>query len=110
MPRFVTFTSEGPDADAYELVHADGEPEGAGGVVLVGFLAGAPDGWGPLRALLSARQGYLGSRLYRGQAGFVAVVRWSSPLMYARALKEPEIAGAITGLPFAHPPALYLPA
>ena len=106
----MTFTPDGPDADAHELVHEDGEPKGDGGVLLVGFLAGVPDGWEPLRALLSARQGYLGSQLYRGQAGFVAVVRWSSPLMYARALKDAEIAGAIGALPFAHQPALYLPA
>jgi hypothetical protein len=40
----------------------------------------------------------------------VAVVRWSSPLMYARALKDAEIVGAIAALPFAREPALYLPA
>ena len=62
-----------------------------------------------MRELLAPRQGYLGSRLHRGAAGgfrFVAVVRWSSPLMHARALREPEIAEAVAALP--SPGALYL--
>jgi hypothetical protein len=66
-----------------------------------------------VRALLAARQGYLGARLYRsdGPTGFrfVAVVRWSSPLMYARALQQPEIADAAAALPFPFQSALYLP-
>jgi hypothetical protein len=61
--------------------------------------------WEPFRALLAPRQGYLGSRLYRAEDGDVALVRWSSPLMYARALREPEIGAAAEGLDAA----LYLP-
>jgi hypothetical protein len=95
------FVAVGP-GDDYELVHEDGEPAGAGGVVLVAF---PQDAWEPLRALLAPRQGYLGSRLYRAGARQVALVRWSSPLMYARALREPEIGAAAAGLDAA----LYLP-
>jgi hypothetical protein len=46
-------------------------------------------GWEPVRELLSGRQGYLGARLLRDPGGRpVAVVHWSSPLMYARAVRE----------------------
>jgi hypothetical protein len=62
--------------------------------------------------LLAARQGFLGTRLYRslGSADFpfVTIVRWSSPLMYARTLQQPEIAEALTALPFPSHRALYL--
>ena len=101
-PRYVVFG--GPGA-AYAVAAEDGDPDGAGGAVLIGFLD-ADDGWEDVRARLATRQGYLGSRLYRGEDRVVAVVRWSSPLMYARALREPEIAEAIGALPGA--PALYL--
>lgn len=90
---------------AYELVHEDGEPAGAGGVVLLAFLDGQEEAWEALRGLLAPRQGYLGSRRYRGEAGSVALVRWSSPLMYARALREPAIGAAADGLRAG----LYLP-
>ena len=70
------------------------------------------EGWERVRALLAARQGYLGSRLYRSPeptgCRFVAVVRWSSPLMYARALQQPEITDAAAALPFPFQSALYL--
>jgi len=93
-PRYVAL-GDGGDGDAYELVHEDGEPAGAGGVLLLAFLDDADDAaWEPLRALLAPRQGYLGTRRYRGAAGSIALVRWSSPLMYARALREPEIGAA----------------
>jgi hypothetical protein len=106
-PRFVAVGDDAsPGGDAYELVHEDGEPAGAGGVLLVAFLAEADAAaWEPLRALLAPRQGYLGTRRYRGGDGSVALVRWSSPLMYARALREPEIGAAAAGLRAA----LYLP-
>jgi hypothetical protein len=100
-------------------VHEDGEPEQSGGVWLIACFE-VPDGgdlrlgegWERVRALLAARQGYLGSRLYRSAEltsfRFVAVVRWSSPLMYARALQQPEITDAAAALPFPFQSALYL--
>jgi hypothetical protein len=102
----------------YAVVDEDGRPEDAGGVVLITFSevpAGEDDGFlaarERLHELLAARQGYLGSRLHRSlepaDFAFVDVMRWSSPLMFARALQQPEIArtAASTG---GHR-ALYLP-
>ena len=108
-----------PGAGLYEIDDEDGEPGGAGGVLLICPYAvpvGEEDrfatAWSAVRELLAPRQGYLGSRLHRstGTDGFrfVPVVRWSSPLMHARALREPEIAEAIAALPFPGRPALYL--
>lgn len=100
-------------------MHEEGEPDQPGGVRLIAFFE-VPDGgdrrlgeaWERVRTLLAARQGYLGSRLWRSDdpAGFrfVALVRWSSPLMYARALQQPEIADAAAALPFPFRSALYL--
>jgi hypothetical protein len=85
--------------DGYDVVHEDGNPDGAGGVVLVEpydvppahddrFLAA----WREAHARLAAAHGYLGTRLYRGAARtelrWVEVARWSSPLMVARAGAE----------------------
>jgi hypothetical protein len=82
--------------DGYDVVHEDGDPDGAGGVVLVEpydvppadddrFLAA----WREAHAPLATYHGYLGTRLYRGVAReelrWVEVARWSSPLMFARA-------------------------
>jgi heme-degrading monooxygenase HmoA len=104
----------------YEVVREEGEPEGAGGVVLID-LTEVPDGddarflanWERVRELLAARQGCLGTRLHRslGPADFrfVTIVRWSSPLMYARTLQQPEIAEALAAVSFPSHGALYLP-
>jgi hypothetical protein len=123
--RYVAFDGPEPPLPAhvaeYDVVHEDGEPEGAGGVRLIAFFTVPPDGderlraaWERLRERLAVRQGHLGSRLYRSRASadfrFVAVVRWSSPLMWARALQQPEIADAVAGLPFPPRSALYLDA
>ena len=112
---------EAPDAThtaRYEVLREDGDVDGAGGTVFVepfevrsggdeGFLAG----WERVHDLHAAQPGYLGSRLYRGAGptdfGFVAVARWSSPLLFARAAKRPEIHEAAAALPFASHPALY---
>jgi heme-degrading monooxygenase HmoA len=103
----------------YEAAHEDGAPDGGEGVVLINafevpaahderFLAG----WRRVRDLLSTQRGYLGTRLHRGieeaDYRFVNIARWSSPLMFARALKLPEIQDAAAALPFASHPALYL--
>jgi heme oxygenase (mycobilin-producing) len=106
-------------AGLYDVVHADGTPDVAGGVVLVNpfevpegdderFLAG----WERARAALTRQRGYLGTRLHRsaGPADFryVNLARWSSPLMFARAMAEPGFQEAARALPFASHPALYL--
>jgi hypothetical protein len=97
----------------YEVVHADGEPDGREGVTVINpfevpadaderFLAG----WHAIRRSLSSQRGYLGTRLHRGDDAdlrFVNVARWSSPLMVARALRDVD-----TAIPFASHPALYL--
>ncbi len=91
------------DGPGYETVHEDGAPEGRGGVILIErFEASEVDAWHELRARLSTLRGYLGSRLLRGEAGYVAIVRWSSPLMHFRATRE-------IATPFTSQAALYLP-
>jgi hypothetical protein len=120
--RFVQVeAADAPSGDAplYETAYEDGEPDGAGGAVLI-WPFEVPDGaeerllaaWERVHQLLSPRQGRLGTRLYRsldaGRFRFVAIVRWSSPLMYARALREPAIDAAIAALPFPGRPAMYL--
>ena len=65
-----------------------------------------------IREAWSGCRGQLGMRRYRdaGDADFrfVEVTRWSSPLMYARALREPAVAAALAGR-FTGRAALYLP-
>jgi heme oxygenase (mycobilin-producing) len=102
----------------YEVVHEDGDPDGAGGAVLINpFDVPARDderflaGWRRVRDLLAARHGYLGTRLHRAVAPadfrFVNIARWSSPLMFARAREEPAIQRAAADLGFRGQPALY---
>jgi hypothetical protein len=90
--RFVVFAP----GSGYEVAHEDGDPDGAGGVVLVEpFAVSSADderflaAWHETHAALAARHGYLGTRMYRGvtpaEPRWVEVTRWSSPLMYARA-------------------------
>ena len=69
------------------------------------FLAG----WETVRELFSTRRGYLGAQLLRRpDARLVAVVHWSSPLMYARTVREEG--DVIAGLPFPGHAALYVAA
>ena len=100
------FVAVGGDAGpAYEVVHEDGAPDGAGGVVLIDPFAVPPDAdaafvadWHAARDELAAHRGYQGTRLYRavGPADFrfVAFSRWSSPLAFARAAGGPAVAHA----------------
>jgi heme-degrading monooxygenase HmoA len=106
-------------AGVYEVVRRDGgDPEAAGGVVLINpfevpeaaderFLAG----WDRAREVLASQQGYLGTRLHRSLAPadlrFVNVARWSSPLMFSRALARPEFRAASDKVAFPAHPALY---
>jgi heme-degrading monooxygenase HmoA len=118
--RFVAVAAvddDSPAAGRYEAVQEDGAPDGSEGVTLVNpvevpegederFVAG----WERARAALADQRGYLGTRLHRsvgdGDFRFVDLARWSSPLMYARATRRPELREA-AALPFAAHPALY---
>jgi hypothetical protein len=105
--RFVSLT---PEAGAgYELAHEDGTPDVAGGVTQIVPFADDEllPAWQQLREATSAQRGYLGSRLYRRDAPtdfrYIAMTRWSSPLMVARAAREID-----TTLPLPFHSALYL--
>jgi heme oxygenase (mycobilin-producing) len=112
------FTSH---ASVYEVARVDGRPDVAGGVVLINPFEVPADadepflsGWDRARAVLAQQQGYLGTRLHRSAAPadfrFINIARWSSPLMFARALKRPEFTDAAAAMPFPSHPALYTPA
>jgi heme-degrading monooxygenase HmoA len=105
-------------AGRYEVVREDGTPDVAGGVVLINPFEVAQEdderflaGWDRARAALAQQRGYLGTRLHRSVGAadfrFVNVARWSSPLMFARALQRPEFAQAAAAMPFPSHPALY---
>jgi heme-degrading monooxygenase HmoA len=102
----------------YEVVHEDGTLDGGDGVVLINPFAVPAEadepfleGWQRARRLLAAQHGYLGTRLHRslGPADFrfVNIARWSSPLMFARAVQQPEFRETAGAMPFASHPALY---
>ena len=108
-------------ASVYEVARLHGRPDVAGGVVLINPFEVPADadepfltGWDRARAVLAQQQGYLGTRLHRSAAPtdfrFVDIARWSSPLMFARALKRPEFTDAVAAMPFPSHPALYTPA
>jgi hypothetical protein len=93
---------------------AAGGPDAGGGVLLI-VPFDVPEGederflaaWESVRELFSARRGYLGAQVLRSRdARCVAVVHWSSPLMYARAVREEG--DVIAALPFPGHPALYI--
>jgi heme-degrading monooxygenase HmoA len=102
----------------YEVVHEDGAPDGSEGVVLVNpFEVPAGEGepfvaaWQRVREVFAAQRGYLGTRLHRSVGGadfrYVNVARWSSPLMFARALKRPDFQRVDAGMRWPCHPALY---
>ena len=69
--------------------------------------AGADDDfltrWRGVRDALAGHRGYLGTRLHRGcdaEFRFVNVARWSSPLMFARAIRSVDAAGMPDDEPF----------
>ena len=98
--RFAGLAGDAPDDDGGVLLIVPFEvPEGEDDR----FLAT----WEAAREVLSRHRGYLGGRLQGSRdARFVAVVHWSSPLMYARAVREEG--DPIAALPFPGRPALYL--
>jgi len=93
---------------------ASGAPDDHGGVLLiVPFEVPVGEGerflaaWESVPAVFATRRGYLGAQLLPSpDARFVAVVLWSSPLMYARAVREEG--DLIAALPFPGQPALYI--
>jgi len=102
----------------YEVVHDEGNPEGSDGVILINLFEVPPDadesflaGWQRAREFLAAQGGYLGTRLHcsLGPADFrfANIARWSSPLMFARAIQQPDFQATAGGMPFASHPALY---
>jgi heme-degrading monooxygenase HmoA len=102
----------------YEIVHEEGAPDGTEGVTLINpFEVPAEEderfvaGWERAREALAGQRGYLGTRLHRSLGAadlrFVNLARWSSPLMYFRALRQPEFREASAGLQYAAHPALY---
>jgi hypothetical protein len=95
---FVTLAG-GP---GYDEVYADGDVDGSGGVLLIeAFEERLEPVWHERRGHFSTQRGYLGSRLLHGAPGYVAIIRWSSPLMHFRATR---------GLDTPFTSALYLPA
>ena len=91
-----------------------GAPAAAGGVLLI-VPFDVPEGeddrflaaWEPVSEVFAARRGHLGAQLLRSpDARYVAVVHWSSPLMYARTVREQG--DLISALPFPAHPALYV--
>jgi heme-degrading monooxygenase HmoA len=102
----------------YEVLHQDGVPEAAGGVILINpFEVPAGDdesfltGWNRARELLATQRGYLGTRLHRSLAAasfrFVNIARWSSPLMFSKAVQRPEFQDVAAAITFPSHPALY---
>jgi heme oxygenase (mycobilin-producing) len=103
----------------YELLSQIGTPDVAGGVALIDLFEVPADqderflaAWARLREALAQQRGYLGTRLHRSLAPadfrFVDITRWSSPLMFARALKLAPVQEAIEAMPFFSHPALYV--
>ena len=92
-----------------------GAPDAAGGVLLI-VPFDVPEGeeedrflaaWESVGDVFAARRGHLGTQLLRDpDARYVAVVHWSSPLMYARTVREEG--DLIAALPFPAHPALYV--
>jgi heme oxygenase (mycobilin-producing) len=102
----------------YEVVHEDGTPDREGGVIRINHVevpagedARFMAGWERTRAALASERGYLGTRLHRSVGAadfrFVDFARWSSPLMFARALQRPESQAAGSAMSYAAHPALY---
>jgi heme-degrading monooxygenase HmoA len=103
----------------YEVLREVGTPDVSGGVALIDLFE-VPDDqderflacWERMREALAQQRGYLGTRLHRSLAPadfrFVDITRWSSPLMFARALKLAPVQEAIEAMPFFSHPALYV--
>jgi hypothetical protein len=106
----VRFVSVAP-GDSHELIHEDGDVGGPGGVVEITTFGVAEllPTWQRRHEIETARRGYLGTTLYRGSAdlGYVAITRWSSPLMVFRTTQQPEFQQASADLGVHSSSALY---
>jgi heme-degrading monooxygenase HmoA len=102
----------------YEVVREDGDPEAEGGVVLINPSEAPADaderilaGWDRACGMLAKHEGYMGMRLHRSldraDFRFVNIVRWSNPLMLARALATPEYQQASAAMSSRSHPSLY---
>jgi hypothetical protein len=120
-PAFLAAWAEAaPAATLYRALRADSPhrfaalateavPERAGGVLLlVRFDTAERDrlaaAWEPVREAFARRQGFLAANLHEQ----VAVVHWSSPLMYARTVQQ--VGDLIAAIPFRSEQGLYVPA
>ena len=87
--------------------------ESRDGVLLVAAFGVTADddfraAWEPVREAFSARQGFVGAQVREDAAGrAVAIVHWSSPLMYQRAVRA--LGDLIAAMPYAAQAALYVP-
>jgi len=77
-------------------------PRQDGALLIVELDPRALDAWERAIHAFTPRQGFLGAELHDGP---VAVVRWSSPLMYARAISA--LGDVVAKLPFPAYAALY---
>ncbi len=93
-----------------------GVPDRGGSVLLI-VPFDVPEGeddrflaaWEAVRDVFAVRRGHLGAELLPSpDTRFVAIVHWSSPLMYARTVREEG--DLVAALPFPAEPALYVPA
>jgi hypothetical protein len=83
---------------ASAVVFETGEPDGDGVFAIERFEVPQAEhdafvaDWAEARSALAAQRGYLGARVHRDGDEFVALTRWSSPLMVhrARALLPPD--------------------
>jgi hypothetical protein len=73
-----------------------------GVMLIVPLDHGFEPAWEGVRDVLSTRQGFLAAHLLHD----VAVVHWSSPLMYARAVREEG--DPVAALPLRSQPVLYV--
>lgn len=107
------------EGEPYAIVRDQGDVDGSGGVLFVNPFEVPPTAdasflaaWDAVRPHLEARHGFLGRRMHRAEGEaryrFVNLGRWSSPLMYARAMDDPAVIAAVEAIAFPSHPALYL--
>jgi hypothetical protein len=107
------------DLDAFDVAREHGRFGADAAVTLIQAWELGTDGderflaaWERAVALLADRRGYVGTRLHRSVAAdadfrFVQIGRWSSPLMVARAHRDPVVRTAVAAIPGRGDPALY---
>ena len=102
----------------YEVLHEDGIPEASGRGhphqpvrSARGRRGALPSRWDHARELLATQRGYLGTRLHRSLAAasfrFINIARWSSPLMFSKAVAAARVPDRGPGDDVRSHPALY---